>query len=244
MSETELISIFDINIKEFLSSLESITPSHKKKIKELQSELDSGIVVIISEFNKSVKKYEKRFLDKDITVLYRINNVIFARLGMYKLISKLKEPDQINVWNYLKCLYMYSEFIENPKRPDMQEIITKCSPPKEKSTGDSLDLKIDQATKVLGNMFGDNEGFRELIKEVGSQVGTQIKQNNGELDTQKIMESFGKMMKGEEFDQNIGGIDMASIINNTSKKLEKQIESGELDPNKLRETISNYVSKK
>ena len=57
------------------------------------------------------------------------------------------------------------------------------------------------------------------------------------------MESFSKMMKGEDIGQMIGGIDMTKVIENASKKVEKQVEAGELDVEKLKEQTNEKMMK-
>jgi hypothetical protein len=247
MSETELVSLFDINIKEFLSNLKTSFPNHKKRIDALESELEINIVDYSSEYNKGVKKYEKRFLSRDITVIRKIVNPIFAKLNMHKVMTdpKLKSGDLDKIWDYLLSLYMYTELTYNSKRSDLSDLVSKCTPKKANNDIDDVDNKIKEATEVLGNIFGgDSAGFKDLISQVGKQVGIQLKQNGGDIDTIKVMESFNKMMKGEDVSGKIGGLDMKSIIDSTSKNLEKQIENGTINPEELKKIFDDKLNLK
>lgn len=246
MAETELISLFDKNINDFLSNLKTAVPKYKKRAEDYEKEIKNGkLMECITIYNESIKKYEKRFFKKDQEVIKRIANPLFSALNMHKLMMGIKEETRETIWEYLKSLYMYSELIVNKEREDMLNLVKECTPKEDGKEIDDIDGKISQATEVISNMFGGDEmsGFGDLIKEVGVQIGSQIKMNGGEIDTTSVMESFSKMMKGEDIGQMIGGIDMTKVIENASKKVEKQVESGELDVEKLKEQTNEKMMK-
>ena len=228
MSESELISIFDNNLTEFLSNLRKAMPKYKTRADELEKEIPGKLMECIESYSSSVKRYEKRFLAEDEGVVKRINNPIFAKLNMHKLLSesKLTGENRQKVWAYLKTLYMYSEMITSSDRVDMLTLVEKCSPEETENETEDIDEKINQATEMISKMFGGNNespemmAFADLIKEVGGQIGSQIKDNGGELDSASVMASFGKMMKGESIGGDIGGIDMSKVIEKASKTLQ------------------------
>jgi hypothetical protein len=239
--------LFTNTLDEFLNDFKKNGTKYKKRIEELEKQLKEGnMTEYIKEFNESIKKYEKRFLKEDITVISRISNKIFSQLKMGRVISEIKEENAKVVWEYLKTLYMYSEITENVEREDLFKLIDKCKPEERQQT-ETLDKKIQDATEMISNLMGGGSDsnemsvFKDLIKNVGLGIGEQLKSNGGEIDTASVMKSFAKMMKGDiTATDNIGGIDMSKVIENATRHLSDKIENGELDMEKFKtESSSN-----
>jgi hypothetical protein len=240
--------LFTTTLDEFLSDFKKNGTKYNKRIEELEKQLKEGnMTEYIKEYNESIKKYEKRFLNEDITVISRISNKIFSQLKMGRVISEIKEENRKVVWEYLRTLYMYSEITENGDRGDLFKLIDQCKPEGRQPT-DSLDKKIVDATEMISNLMGGGSDsnemntFKELIKNVGLGIGEQLKSNGGEIDTASVMKSFSQMMKGDiSATDNIGGIDMSKVIENATRHLTEKMESGEIDMEKFKTESSKNL---
>jgi hypothetical protein len=229
MSESQnnpVFILFSTTLDDFLSNLKK-GGKYTKRIEEMEEQLKGmNMTENIREYNKSIKKYEKRFLNEDITVISRISNKIFSQLKMGKLLSEMKDENRKVVWEYLKTLYMYSEMTENGERVDLSQLIEQCKP--EGKSNDSLDTRIVNATNMISNLMGE--------------IGDQIKNNGGEIDTASVMKSFTQMMSGGDLPtDNIGGIDMSKVIENATRHLTEKIERGEIDMDKFKAESSKNL---
>jgi uncharacterized protein (DUF2225 family) len=248
MSESQnnpVFILFSTTLDDFLSNLKK-GGKYTKRIEEMEEQLKGmNMTENIREYNRSIKKYEKRFLNEDITVISRISNKIFSQLKMGKLLSEMKDENRKVVWEYLKTLYMYSEMTENGERVDLSQLIEQCKP--EGKSNDSLDTRIVNATNMISNLMGDSDtnemsSFKDLIKNVGIEIGDQIKNNGGEIDTASVMKSFTQMMSGGDLPtDNIGGIDMSKVIENATRHLTEKIERGEIDMDKFKAESSKNL---
>jgi hypothetical protein len=240
--------LFTNTLDDFLSDFKKNGTKYNKRIEELEKQLKEGnMTEYIKEYNESIKKYEKRFLNEDITVISRISNKIFSQLNMGRVISEIREENRKVVWEYLRTLYMYSEITENGDRGDLFKLIGQCKPEGRKTT--DLDKKIVDVTEMISNLMGGESDsnemntFKELIKNVGLGIGEQLKSNGGEIDTASVMKSFSQMMKGDiSATENIGGIDMSKVIENATRHLTEKMESGEIDMEKFKTESTKNIS--
>lgn len=252
MNQDKLESIdrFEKTLKDFLDNVK-LLKRYKKRAEELQEEIENGLLMeYITNYNTSINKYEKRILKHDDSVISRISNKIFAKLKMKNLIAEPGNKEII--WDYIKTLYLHTELILNAEREDMFRLMKKCIGNKDKQENEeTLDDRIEQASSVLTKMFsggGDGESkemkvFSNLVKNVAGQVGDQIKNNGGALDTASVMSAFSNMMSGKAGDINIPGLDLNKVIENVSKTMDKEIKDNDIDINALKKKAEDALSK-
>jgi hypothetical protein len=246
----QAIERFETNIKDFLENVK-LLKKYKKKAEELEEELENGLIMdYVKNYNVSIQKYEKRILKNDLTVIPRVSNKIFAKLKMKNLIAE--QGNEAIIWEYIKTMYLHTELILNPDRPDIVRLMKKCIGGKEKEeANETLDQRISQASEMLSKMFsgGDNESSKEmqvfsnLVKNVASQVGDQIKQNGTEIDSASVMQAFSKMMNGNHGDISIPGLDMNKVIENVTQTMDKDIKDNNIDLDKMKKHAESALSK-
>lgn len=258
--ELELISLFHDNLNDFLTNLKSASPKYKKRIEEFEEEIKDGMIMdIITNYNISVKKYEKRFVKGDYMIISKISNKLFASLRMNKLMSDTSVPQTVKdtIWDYLKTLYMYSEMVIDPDRKDLTDIVKICSPVNsedaesgEEINSENIDQKIKEAVSVISGLFGETDSpemkfFKELIEEIGNGVSEEIKANSGKINSAEVMQTFQKLLSGGDLDPSmkIGGLDMNKIIEKSSKKVEESMKREGLNMNKFKAETKKKMQK-
>jgi hypothetical protein len=239
----DMFILFNKTMDDFLSDLKQNGLKYNKRVEELENDIkEEGITDYIYNYNESIKKYEKRFLNKDIAVIGRISNKIFGKLKMSRVLSEISDENRDIVWGYLKALYLYSEIGCQKREPkELSELIETCKPEPRKKK--SMDSRIEEATDMISNLMGLSGGgsnemssLKELVKSIGLQMGDEIKNNGGEIDTVDVMKTFSKMMNGGGLTgDSIGGIDMKKIIDNAYNCLSDKVKSGEIDMAKFQE---------
>lgn len=245
----ETIQSFDNTLKDFFNNLKIAAPSINNKITELENEINNGILLdFVKNYNQSIKKYERRIINKDVSVINRISNIMFSKLRLSKIFTKVSDKNKDIIWDYLKSLYLYSEIIVNSDRENITTLAKSCIPVQsDDNNPDSIDQKIQDATNMLTGMIGGNSKemsvFNSLIKDVAGQVGDEIKKNGNKIDTENIMKSFGKLMSGGNInDIDIDGINMSKIIDNASQNISQKIEEENIDITKFQQETSKKLN--
>jgi hypothetical protein len=234
LESQDMFILFNKTMDDFLSNLKQNGLKYNKRVEELENDIkEEGITDYIFKYNESIKKYEKRFLNKDIAVIGRISNKIFGKLKIARVLSEISDKNRDIVWGYLKALYMYSEIGCQKRDPkDLVELIETCKPEPRKEV--SMDSQIEEATDMITRLMGESgdemSSLKELVKSIGLEMGEEIKKNGGGIDTVEIMKSFTKMMNGGDLTGDIiGGINMKKIIESASNCLSDKVERGEID---------------
>lgn len=226
------IKMFNKLWNEFLDSHDNLynVKTPRTKITQLK---------VLNTFKDEINYVREAFFNCDES---SFNNITLCKNIKLHERQNFTLQNRISIWKYLHNLYILTH--EAPDKgtimSDAKQALEKLGDkPQPKSEG--LPIDLSQMSNLLLNKELPKEIPKEmggLIEDISSQVSAALE--GKDLTDINPMELLTSLMSGG--DATIKGIDFGSILKNTTEKIQKQVNEGKIDINKLKEQTEELIN--
>jgi hypothetical protein len=252
MSKTN-IEYFNYTLTLFIKDIIKIKPEYKETLEEYYCEL-------INEEKCNDDKYIKRFMRKigefksfiseKNEELFKTSIILLKNVDFHEIWHSdgFTEENKNTIWEYMQTMYVLGETIisDSDKIKNLVENFKRIRNKEEVETNDDADGELmnmiknladnqEKENPVIDESILENGLIGSLAKELAEDINLDDLNLNISKDADNINDVFSNLLSGDN------PMNFMNLIQNVGQKIQKKMESQDIDQNKLMEEAQNMM---